>query len=428
MVKTFLQYGQQAIEFTYDKEQFSLLTTPSISNTALSDTDILVAMANPIDGQPLEEIIDIGENVVIVVSDATRLTGSQTIVPLLVARLLQCGLKLNNISILFATGIHRLLTEKEKRFLVTDKIFDSIKSYDHGPNDEAQLTYLDETSYGTPIEVNSKLLEADHIILTGTIAFHYFAGFSGGRKSILPGLASAKTIQHNHLLALDFINGVAYRRAGVGLGRLDKNPVHEDMQEAASMLSPSFLINTIVNKKGQIEQVFCGDWRVAHRRGCAEYANQHTIEISEKRDLVIASCGGFPKDINLIQSHKALDMSVSALKDGGTIILLAECSQAYGREDFLDWFKLGSSTNIGKKLQTNYQVNSQTAWSLANKVENFQVILVSELPPEEVKLTGMHPAPDLTTALSISKSKTSGYIIPYACEAIPVVRKIDKLS
>ncbi|MBI4850854.1 MAG: nickel-dependent lactate racemase [Acidobacteria bacterium] len=427
MAKISLPYGQKAIEFNYDSAQLSLLTTNSITNGSLSKNDILVAMANPIDGQPLEEIIDIGENVVIVVSDTTRSSGSEIVIPLLVARLLQCGLKLVNISILFATGIHRLMSEEEKRKILTDEIYSSIKHFDHNPDNYDELEYLEDTSYSTPVEINRRLLEADHVILTGSIGFHYFAGFTGGRKSVFPGLASSKSIKHNHLLALDFVEGNVKRRIGVGAGRLDKNPVHEDMQEAVNMLSPSFLINTVIDKE-EIVGIFCGDWRTAHRRGCAEYAAQHTITIEEKRDLVIASCGGSPKDINLIQSHKALDMAVGALKEGGHIILCAECREGYGYKDFLDWFKLGSSTKIGQKLFSNYEVNGQTAWAMANKIERFHVVLVSDLPENEVRSIGIEPAKDLATAISLIPKNLSGYIIPYACEAIPLVKKVIENS
>jgi len=424
LAKIFLPYGQNAIEFNYDATKLTLLTPTSIANESLSQDDISVAMTHPVDGQPLEDIIDIGENVVIVVSDTTRASGSEKVVPLLVGRLLQCGLKFNNITILFATGIHRLLNDIEKRQLITDEIFYSIKNFDHNPDNYDDLVYLDDTSYGTPVELNRRLVEADHIILTGSIGFHYFAGFTGGRKSVFPGLASSKSIKHNHLLALDFADGVARRRTGVGAGRLDKNPVHEDMQEAVRMLAPSFLVNTVVNKQQEIVGVFCGDWQIAHRRGCAEYAAQHTVYIEEKRDFVIASAGGAPRDINLVQSHKALDMAVGALKDGGHIILCAECPEGYGNSEFLEWLKLGSSAKMGEKLQTDYQINGQTAWAFANKIERFQVILVSQLPSDEVRQLGMHPAKDLTTAMSLVPKNLSGYLIPYACEAIPLVKKV----
>lgn len=425
MAKIFLPYGQSSIEFNYDAKQLTLLSPINTFNESLSQTDILVSMANPIDGQALEEIIDFGENIVIIVSDTTRTSGSETIVPLLVGRLLQCGLKFSNISILFATGIHRLLSNEEKRKLLTDEIFNAVKHFDHNPDDYDQLEYLGDTSYGTPVEINKRLLEADHVILTGSIGFHYFAGFTGGRKSVFPGLASSKSIKHNHLLALDLIDGSVRRRAGVGTGRLDKNPVHEDMQEAVSMLAPSFLVNTIINRKQEIAGIYCGDWKNAHRRGCAEYASQHTIQIEEKRDLVIASCGGHPKDINLIQSHKSLDMAVGALKDNGHIILLAECKEGYGYSTFLNWLKLGKASKIGQELYKNYETNGQSAWSMANKIERFRVILVSDLPEDEIRNIGIEPAKDLATAISMVPKDLSGYIIPHASEIIPLVKKVE---
>jgi nickel-dependent lactate racemase len=239
----------------------------------------------------------------------------------------------------------------------------------------------------------------------------------------LPGLASKAAIEHNHLLALDFENGAPRRRAGVGNGRLDGNLVNEDMREAASMLAPSFLINTIMNERHEIVQIFCGDWYTAHRHGCAEYANRHTATIEEKRDLVIASCGGWPKDINLIQAHKSLDTAIGALKEGGNIILLAECSEGTGRDDFLKWFELGNTAAIAERLRTSYQVNGQTAWALASKTERFQVTLVSQLPEDVVRRMGMRPAANLESALANLPKGSSGYIIPHATEVIPVVRK-----
>ncbi|MEW6738192.1 MAG: nickel-dependent lactate racemase, partial [Acidobacteriota bacterium] len=404
MAKISLPYGQQEIDFEYDPNQWEALAAPASDLKVVSKNDILVALANPIDGQPLEEIVDVGEQVLIVVSDKTRATASDRVVPLLVGRLLECGLRISDISVIFATGIHRQPTESEKRQLLTDAIYEAIRHYHHNPANAAELVYLGDTPKGTPVELNRHLVEADHVILTGSIGFHYFAGFTGGRKSVLPGLASAQAIARNHLLAVDFSAGVT-RRAGVGSGRLDGNAVHEDMEQACALLAPSFVVNTVLNEQREIVQIFCGDWRTAHRRGCAEYAERHTAYIDEKRDLVIASCGGTPKDINLIQAHKALDMAVGALNEGGNIILLAECQDGLGRDDFLNWFESPNAAAIGERLQENYQVNGQTAWALATKTERFRITLVSQLSPDLVGKMGMQAAPDLATALATLPSR-----------------------
>lgn len=423
MNKIELLYGTKTLDLAYDPDLWQPLLPTIDDLMPLTKEDILVALANPYDGQSLEEIIDVGEQVVIVVSDATRATGSEQIVPLLIARLMECGLKLNDISILFATGIHRQLTEVEQRRLITDAVYEAVMHYDHDAYDTDNFVDMGETAYGTQVLLNKRLLAADHVILTGSIGFHYFAGFSGGRKSILPGLAAASSIEQNHLLSLDLNESTTIkRRAGVGTGRLDGNAVHEDMREACAMLAPSFLINTILNSDQEIVQVFCGEWYDAHRRGCAEYVERHKVEIAEKRDLVIAACGGAPKDLNLIQAHKALDLAVGALKDGGDIILIAQCADGLGRGDFLQWFQSGSAQAIAQRLKEEYKVNGQTAWSLASKIERFNVTLVSQLPAEQVRQMGMRPAQALDDALKGLEDR-SGYIIPFATETIPIISR-----
>jgi lactate racemase len=426
MTRISFLYGDREIEFEYDPERWEVLVPPETDLLPVSKNDILVSMANPIDGQPLEEIIDVGERVIIAVSDTTRSTGSERVLPLLVGRLIECGLRASDISIIFSTGIHRPPTEVEKRQLLGNAIFEAVINYEHKSEERAELAYLGDTRMGTRVEINRRLVEADHVILTGAIGFHYFAGFTGGRKSVLPGLASSDAIKHNHLLALDFGGEQVRRRSGVGPGRLGGNLVHEDMEEACALLAPSFLVNTVLNEQGEIVQLFCGDWRNAHRFGCAEYANNHTAGITEKRDLVIAGCGGWPKDINLIQSHKGLDMAVGALKEGGDIILLAECREGLGRNDFLKWFEepAKGSAAIAERLRTDYQVNGQTAWALATKTERYRITLVSDLPEEAVRRMGMCPAKDLAEALAALPSNTDGYLIPYAKEVIPLVQQI----
>ncbi len=161
---------------------------------------------------------------------------------------------------------------------------------------------------------------------------------------------------------------------------LDGNAVHEECERVAALVAPAFGINTIVDENKRAVKMFCGDWRLAHRAACEYYLDQHSVAIPAKRDIVIASCGGFPHDINLIQAHKALDMAALACNDGGTIILLAECSDGLGRPDFLKWFDASDSRALEARLVNGYEVNGQTAWALLTKAERYRVCLVSELP------------------------------------------------
>jgi nickel-dependent lactate racemase len=165
--------------------------------------------------------------------------------------------------------------------------------------------------------------------------------------------------------------------------------------------------------------VHAGDWRKAHRTACDEYLVQHSLPIDAKRDVVIASCGGFPYDINLIQAHKALEMASYACNEGGTIVLLAECKEGLGRPDFLKWFSGNGSNELEMRLRDQYEVNGQTAWALLTKAERFRIVLVSQLPDDEVLRMEMVPAGTLSEALSKTEKNSDGYILPYGAKFLP---------
>ncbi len=417
MTQTELAYGSGSFKFDVEENQFTWLSNDSVVETPLSDVEIGAAFENPIASAPLDELIGPDDSVLIVVSDATRATASAQIVNLLVRRLIQSGISPANLAIIFATGIHRPVTEQESRELLTPFIVQRVRTLNHDAYDANQLTLIGTTEGGVSVQVNKALLEFSRIILIGGIGFHYFAGFTGGRKSLCPGLAAAATIEGTHMLALDFEKGG--RKEGVGTGVLDGNAVHEECERVAKLIGPTFGINTIVDEKKRAVGIYCGDWRLAHRAGCEDYLKQHSLEIPEKRDLVIASCGGFPHDINLIQAHKSLDMASHACRDGGSIILLAECRDGLGRPDFLKWFDSGNSAELELRLRREYEVNGQTAWSLLTKAERYKVYLVSTLAPEDVKRMRMIPANSLETALDKVGPVSSGYILPRGAALLP---------
>jgi nickel-dependent lactate racemase len=396
-----------------------VLAPDAADERPLTDAEIGAAIDNPIDSQPLEEIVSPGESALVVVSDATRATGSASIVHLLVRRLVQLGVAPYELKVIFATGLHRRVTSAERRELLTPFVVQRVRTLDHDPADESQLTRLGTTERGTPIEINRALLDFSHVILTGGVGFHYFAGFTGGRKSVCPGLASKRTIEATHLLALDAERGG--RRAGVGAGQLDGNAVHEECERIAAEVAPSFLVNTIVDELGRPVRLYAGDWRRAHRHACAEYADSHTVRIAEKRPLVVVSAGGAPYDINLIQAHKALEMASHACEEGGSIILLAECADGTGRPDFLKWFEYADSRSLERRLLEAYEVNGQTAWSLLTKAERFRVQLVSSLPEADVRQMRLRPARTLEEALAATDANAHGYVMPRGASFMPVV-------
>jgi lactate racemase len=420
MAQLELGYGREKVQFDYDEERFIVIAPPEDERAPpLSDAELGALIDDPVDAQPLEECISPGESVLVVVSDATRATASAQVVNLLARRLIQLGVAPADLRIIFATGIHRAVSAQERDELLSPFITQRLRTLAHDAHDAAQHVQLGVTERGTPIEVNCALVEHDHVLLTGGITFHYFAGFTGGRKSICPGLASARTVAATHLHALDPQTGG--RRAGVGTGRLDGNAVHEECERVAAEVAPSFLLNTVVDERGRAVNLYAGHWRTAHRLGCAEYADAHTIKVEEKRPVVIVSGGGLPHDLNLIQAHKALDMAAHACTEGGAIILLAECRDGTGRADFLRWFDATDARALAARLLADYAVNGQTAWTLLDKAERFRVQLVSQLAEGDVRRMRLEPARTLDEALARVAPDARGYIMPHGARYMPVV-------
>jgi nickel-dependent lactate racemase len=415
-----LNYGRGAFDFTYDIGRFDVLAASEGATHPLSDVEIGAAFDVPIDSPPLDDLIAPGDSVLIVASDATRATGSAQVINLLVRRLIQNGSPPEDIAIIFATGIHRAVRSEEKAELLTPFIAQRIRTIDHSAYDASQLTQLGVMEGGAPIEINRALREFSKVILTGAVSFHYFAGFSGGRKSICPGLAGSAAIEATHMLALDLEQGG--RRAGVSPGLLKGNAVSEECERIAAMVDPAFAINAIVDERGRSEKIFAGHWRTAHARACEHYVTGHSLRIQEKREVVVVSCGGSPYDINMIQAHKALDMAAAACLDGGAIVLLAECGEGLGRADFLKWFASADSRALERRLRTAYEVNGQTAWALLTKTERFRVHLVTSLDEEEVRSMRMIPARSLEEALASVSTDAKGYIMPRGAALLPVAR------
>jgi len=364
-----------------------------------------------------------GEQVVIVTSDITRYTGSEIYLPLLVDRLSSGGTADKDITIIIALGIHRRQSEHEHKKIL-GSLHGRIRVVDHDCDDPGKLVTLGYTSAGIEVSINRTVAEADHVILTGTIGFHYFAGFGGGRKSILPGVASRKSCMASHFAVLNPGEGSG-RNPLASTGNLAGNPVHQAMTEACAMLKPLFMLNSVLSADKKILAAFAGEWQEAHAIGCSFYAGEFSFPLRAKSDLVIVSCGGFPKDINLIQAHKSMEYASMALRDGGVMILLAECRDGYGNATFFNWFRFSGLDSLETGLRKNYEINGQTAYALLQKALRFRIILVSQLPDEEVRTMRLLPARNLEEALELAEemlpAEYSAYIIPEGGSVLPVV-------
>ena len=349
------------------------------------------------DCQPVINGFAGNEKVVIVTSDITRYTGSEIYLPLLVERLNRQGVADRNIEILIALGIHRKQTPHEHEKIL-GPLYGRIAVVDHDCDNQGGLTFLGRTRSGIEVSINSRAVQADRLILTGVIGFHYFAGFGGGRKAVLPGIASRQACMASHFNVLNPLPGSG-KNPWATTGNLEGNPVHEAMLEGCAMAEPDFILNTVLTPDKRILAAFGGHWRTAHEAGCRYYQERFAFPIPEKTDLVIVSCGGFPKDINLIQAHKSMEYAAQALKDGGVMILLAECRDGFGNDTFFNWFRYKRLEEFEQGLRDHYEINGQTAYSMLQKAQRFRIILVSRFSAQQVAAMGMIPAGSLEEAL-----------------------------
>ena len=365
-----------------------------------------------------------GQRVVIVTSDITRYTGSELYLPLLVDELNRRGIPDRDITIIIALGIHRKQSEREHKKIV-GALHGRITVLDHDCDDPGKLVSLGMTTNGIDVLINRTAAEADRLILSGTIGFHYFAGFGGGRKALLPGIGGRASCLASHFTVLHPDPGGG-RHPLATVGVLDGNPVHQALCEACALAEPDLILNTVLDPDKKIIAVFSGEWDRAHRAGCRFYGEQFTYLLSRQADLVVASCGGYPKDINLIQAHKAMEYASRALKEGGVMILLAACGDGYGNPTFFNWFRHRELAEFEAALRARYEINGQTAYALLDKAKRFRIILVSHLPPEEVRTLSMIPAGTLEEAMTIAAEllpeEYTAYVIPEAGTVLPVLK------
>ena len=416
-----LKYGEKSLMLTLPPENLLGLIKAEPAAAESSAEELVNAALDGCQSQIAQ--IKPSESVVIVTSDITRYSGSEIYLPLLVDRLNSAGVADSTITIVVALGIHRKQTETEHRRIV-GSLYGRIKVIDHECDDPGKLVIVGVTTCGIEVAINRTVAEADHLILTGTIGFHYFAGFGGGRKSILPGVASRAACMASHFNVLNPGEGSGKNSCAV-TGNLEHNPVHSAMVEACAMVKPDFILNTVLSPQKQIIAVFAGHWQDAHAAGCRYYSENFAYPLQQPADLAVVSCGGFPKDINLIQAHKSMEFGCQALKEGGVMILLAECRDGYGNATFFNWFRYRDLPSFESRLRSHYEINGQTAYSLLQKALRFRIILVSTLPPEEVRTMQLIPASTLEQALQMAREMLpedfTAYVIPEGSTVLPVI-------
>lgn len=346
------------------------------------------ALAAPIACPHLSELVQPGSSVAIITSDITRVCPTQMMLPPLMDELAKVGVGDGQVTVVFALGSHRAHTTEEQAKLVGPDMAARLRLLDSDPR---QTIYIGETSRGTPIEVYEPVARADVRIALGNVEPHYFAGYSGGAKALVPGVCSLATIQSNHAMMVE-----PSARAGV----LDGNPVREDIEEGAALIGLDFILNVIVDADHNILTAAAGHPVQAHRWLCNVLDFQRKVIIEQLADIVIVSAGGFPKDINLYQAQKALDNAAAAVKPGGVIIWLAECPDGLGNTTFEDWLVGSTAEDIISRIQERFVLGGHKAAAIASVLRKAHVFLVSSLDPALVRDCGLRPYTEFDRALA----------------------------
>ena len=321
-----LKYGHSSFPLEIDDSvHVDVITSGRASSPRDEAALIKDALAHPIGCAPLAQLITPGQRVAIVTSDITRPCPSARLLPAVIDELNLGGVRYEDILVVFALGTHRPHTEAEQKQLAGEAVYRRVRCIDSDP---ADCVLLGQTSRGTPVWVFRPLMQADIRVCLGNIEYHYFAGYSGGVKAVVPGASNTETIRHNHRWMTE---------PGAVTANLDNNPVRADIEEAGEMVGVHFILNVILDENETVVSAVAGNPLSAHRAGCQQLDTFGLQMIDQPADIVIVSAGGFPKDINLYQAQKALDNARHIVRPGGFILLVAECAEGMGNSTFEKW-------------------------------------------------------------------------------------------
>ncbi len=414
----FVKYGKSEIPIPSDS-----LSNPVIIDTSdIQIKEISAYEFNELIRPQLIKYIGDKKKLLIIIPDKTRKSRIELLLPSLLKLIKNSGIQDKNITILFANGAHSPITKEEQLKILGADILQHYRVLNHNSKSD-DAVFLGKTKRGTPVRVNPLIQEHDGIIAISSVTHHYFAGFSGGPKMLLPGITHEETIFSNHRLVIDE-QGIFNKNCSDGI--LEGNPVYEDIAEAISFYPPAIYIGFILNEQDNILSVQCGDIIKTHK-SLSELVHI-TYEKSIKRlyDLVIVSTGGYPHDITFIQTHKSIHHAFNAVKPNGVILCVAECSEGIGSESFLHWFEYNSSIEMVHGLKNNYTLNGHTALALKSKTEKCNIILFTSLNKELTNKIGLFHVSEMEEGLKLAKTLLPQYfrtlIIPKG--AVTIINNI----
>lgn len=407
-------YGSavQAVEVP-DKNLLCTLMSNPMEHERRGQEAVRYALENPIGAPRLRELAPKGKKIAIVTSDISRPLPSYDVLPGVLEELQAAGVSMADVTVVFALGSHRPHTREEMIRLVGQQVFDTVSCVDSNPED---CIHMGVTAAGTPVDITRAVAEADFKICLGNIEFHYFAGYSGGAKAIMPGVSTHDAIQANHSMMV---------LPEACAGALEGNPLRKDIEEAGAICGIDYIVNAVLDEHKHIVYAVAGDVTRAHRAGCRYLDKMYRAPIPEKADIVIASQGGAPKDANLYQVQKALDNAKHAVKKGGTIILIGACPEGLGSAKFESWLvNAPTARSMIQRIREHFELGGHKAAAIAMVLENASVDLVSEMDDGFVRSIFLNPQPSAQAALDQAMEKygenATVIAMPFAGATLPV--------
>ena len=403
--------GIQSVEVP-DKNLLGVLMANDVPRGLTNEAEVVRALENPIGAPSLKEIVKPGEKIAIITSDITRPCPTYRIMPALLDELYAAGCRPEDLTLVFALGSHRRHTPEEMLKLAGERAIREIRCVDSDPDD---CVHMGVTENGTPVDITRVVAEADRRICLGNIEYHYFAGYSGGAKAIMPGCSTPAAIQANHSMMV---------KDECCAGNLEGNPLRRDIEQAAAMTGVDFIVNVVLDEHKNIVRAVAGDVTAAHREGCRFLDGMYRKPIAARADIVIVSQGGAPKDLNLYQTQKALDNAKHAVKKGGAIILIGSCREGLGSKVFEEWLlNAPTAHSMIERIGRDFQLGGHKAAAIAMVLENAEIYLVSDMDDAFVERIFLKPAHSAQEALDLAFARlgpdATVLAMPYGGSTLP---------
>lgn len=412
-----LGYGSGDQIVTVEDERILDILTPNRVELSLTgEREVRRALEEPIGTPRLREILRPGEKIAIVTSDITRPMPTAKVMDALLEEIYGAGVEPKDVTLVFALGSHRKHRPEEMLKLAGERAIREIRCVD---SDTEDCVRMGTTARGTPVDITRVVAEADRRICLGNIEYHYFAGYSGGGKALMPGVSTRSAIRCNHSLMVD-------ERACAG--RMQGNPLREDIEEAAAMVGIDFILNLVLDEHKEIVKAVAGHPIEAHRAGCRFLDSFYLKEIPARADIVLVSQGGSPKDLNLYQTQKALDNAKHAVKPGGVVVLIGACDEGFGEDTFEEWMREAESPDsLIRRIRQDFKLGGHKAAAIAMVLKNADIYFVSRMEPDLVRSIFLTPFDSVQKAYDAARAKlgekATVLVMPYGGSTLPRVRE-----